>query len=856
MTRRLLFRLLIATPMGTTNALVAFVGGVSFCVLVQLSVAPPGTPLWLPYALMWLGALVTLRGLLGFMPRTLIRSLYVDRRAYAKTLLDESRSLDVARLPSLAPRLDGPEERATDLGRLHGRVVLEGGHGSGKSRLAIQIAAERLEAGQRGLHIRLSGWTTSLEELARAAFAAAAAQPRDASQFEAYLSRGSFLVLDSVDEVPHAQRDRVGEQIRQFSAAHPGLEMVVTARPTTLPQALMDWDRVGLAPLTHEQIEQVLGQPMHRLALPRPIEALASNPLMLGLLKIEIDAGRVPRSEDALLDAYIGQLVSRQGRRDTTIDGEAGERIAEDLAWEWLGSRRIGLAPEELRTISAAVAVGLRDAGILAADALVIERWVKESGLATVVRGQALPAHRALLDHLAGRAVPRHDLDASIMRDEFREPIARYVGRMSSADAGLLRLLDERGTDLEFLARCSRLVDRGITWPSPAEDFAALYIAELRRLADGPLSGLGVVPPAVRVLIDRRLTFISQEADPAIAADEVRVVKTPPRMFMTIAKGVQIPIASYRMGDRRGQEIQVKVPHLAALESARAELLHRLDKQLLPDEGPDITHERLSRYTRRLWQVLSAHGQAEQAGFSRDGLSHLSTRDVVNNLVEWLQSVAQRPVSRNELAQTLIVLAPPRRVIMFDAAPSDEDPYDPSQQRSGFAVHGAPLLLLADRAEALGIADLPLHPLGLRPDSRSDTVLSLPSRPHGLDRDQATLFVSRHELARMRSIRHLVQNSFPGLADRLPAYATLPWRVSVVLKPGKESWSGGWSIEGRIERKAKQDEVLVVEKLHGDWSFSRTLLSYESVTQGSYKAIHSDLEKLLRGERALGAEDL
>lgn len=856
MLRRPLLPLLVTAPMGPTAALATLAAGVSLCGFLLVTSTPPGVPVWLPYLLMPLGLTLSARGLIGLLPRSIVRGLYVDRRRYARALLDESRRLDVARLPPLDLMLEGPVAGAVDSTRLRGRVVLEGGHGSGKSYLAIKVAAERLESGQRGLYIRLSGWTTTLRELIGRTLDAAAGQPLDASAFEAYFSGSSFVILDSVDEVPYADRPLIGEQITQFSAAHPGLEVVVTARPSTLPASLMDWKRVRLALLTRQQIEAVLGEPMHRLALPPPIAALASNPLMLGLLRTQIGAGETPKNEASLLDAYVEQLLIRQASRDASVDQEAGWRIAEETAWTWLAVGRVALSLSEVRSVAARVAVGLRETGLLMTDAPAVERWIKECGLVTVVRDEALPVHRALLDHLAGRALPRHQADAEMGSPEFREATARYVARQSSVDGTLLQQLDRGAADLEFLARCSRLVDKRIEWPFEPEDFAVRYLGQLRLLADGPLAGLGVIPSAVRVQIDRDLTFVSQEGQP-VAADEVVVVPSPPRAYITVARGTPIPVASFRMGSIRGNEIAVRVPQLAAYESARFELLHRVDKALLPNEGPDITYERLCSYATRLWDTVSIFGTAGAPGLSRLAPPRLTTLGLVEQVLDWLSTIARRQVHRAELQTTLICSVPPSRTLVtFEAEPAIDDPYDPRQGRNGLCIHGAPLLLLAERAEVLGVADLPLHALGLLPASPSDPVLLLPPHPLGFDRDQVALFVTRHELAEMRAIRHLVRSNFAGVADRLPSYATMPWRVSLLLQPDRGGWSDGWSVQGRVERRAEREELVLVDSLDGDWTFSRSDMSYRSPLEHSYRQVHRELKDLLGGERALGAEGL
>lgn len=831
-------------------------GGVSMCVAMFLSVRPTWVPPLLPTVLVALGVVAIARGIAGLIASVLPTPSPVDLKRYAKSLREDSRTLDVAHLPQLQPSY-GPDTSPPDWANLDGRLVLTGGHGSGKSRIAVQVAAERLQMGHHGLHVRLSSWIDSLDSLLLATLSAAAGTHLDAAALKDYLSRrDSFLVFDSLDEAPLRHRELVATQVDQFGQAHPRLDLILTARPQIMP-ALTGWRRLNLAPLSREQIEEVLGDRVHALGLPLAIERLASNPLMLGLLRAELEAGRKPQSEATLLDAYILQTIVRQSTRGMKFDERTGWRIAEEMAWGWLATGRIGLTPEEIRAVAAGVALAMAASGMLNVDAPAIEQWFIECGLGALVRGTALPTHRALLDHLAGRSVPRHPPDPNQVADELREAIARYVGSLADTDRLTLQYLDGLGTDLEFLARCARLAKKDITWSFSPEEFALSYVAELRRLASGPLAGIGVMPPAVHIQIDPELTWVYEEEKPLASADIVEIVETPPRVYFSVRGGPKVPVTSFRAGGRQGRDIETRIPQLAAFERTKDELLHRLDKQLLVDEGPDIVYERLCRFATRTWEVLTVHGNRDAPEFTHSEIESATAHHLLNFVVAWLSRVTKRSVSRAEVEHALVVWTPPVLGVLLDADPSKEDPYSPSQGRDGLVIHFAPLLHLLDWAESYEIADLPLHPLGLLPESPADPVLALPRHAHALDEDQVRLLVSRHELAEMRAIRHLVGKNLAGLANRISSNATLPWKVTVAVSPNDVTWSGGWSIRGAVESHAQSDEVAFAGVVpEEDWSFSRSLMSYEGVLKSVYRTVKSDLQDLLQGERALGRQDL
>lgn len=520
-------RLFTTAPLPGSEVIGLIIGGAGFSAMLLVTPLPAGIPAWLPPILMGLGILAILRGLAGAAAWALPRHRYVDLGRYAQALIDDAATFDVARLPPLRPSFRGEAPSVED-DVLMGRVLLMGQHGSGKSRMATNTAAERLRAGRPGLFVRLSAWNTGLESLLERALSAAAGEPLDRHALEGYLARrSSFVIFDSLDEVPATSRASAGEEIGQFAQAHPWLDVTVTARYQITATELQGWRVLELAPLTREQAEQALGRPLRDLQLPSGIEALVTNPLMLGFVKADVDAGRKPESEADLLNTYVDELIVRQSRRPPKLDTTSGWRLAEEVAWAWLATGRIGLSRQEVRAMSSTVARELSVSGFLHLDAATVEHWFVECGLAAIVGDLGLPAHRTILDHLAGRSVPRHPPRPDQVRDELREAIARYVGSLAELDDLALGYLDALGTDLEFLARCAHLVQSDINWPFAPEEFANSYVAALRQLSAGPLAAVGVVPPTVRIQIDPALSWVFEE-EFAGPTDIVQIVPEPP----------------------------------------------------------------------------------------------------------------------------------------------------------------------------------------------------------------------------------------------------------------------------------------------------------------------------------------
>jgi hypothetical protein len=82
-------------------------------------------------------------------------------------------------------------------------------------------------------------------------------------------------------------------------------------------------------------------------------------------------------------------------------------------------------------------------------------------------------------------------------------------------------------------------------------------------------------------------------------------------------------------------------------------------------------------------------------------------------------------------------------------------------------------------------------------------------------------------------------------------------KLKVNVTPSATNWGARWSVSGTSERNAKEDEVVCGDEQGvSDWSFSRTLESYDGVLKGTYETLRRDFQELLQGNSALGTEDL
>ena len=785
----------------------------------------------------------------GSGPRLAAFTLSINEGAYAHRIQRESAAVDVAKLPPLVPHFDSPSGLSFDLDEVRGRALLVGGHGAGKSRIAAELAVKSIRSKRPCLHVRLARWATTLRDLLLAELSQAAASHARAVDVDQFLSDPAVLVLDGLDEVPTARRLTAEREIIQLADSYPYLDILVTCRPGSGRQLSQEWSAISLCPLSDEQIESALGRSPHTLDLAAPIIALAGNPLMLGLLVRRVAGGERPSSEADLLDAFIAEIVERQSRRVPTIDRTSGHRLAEDAAFEWLSSGRVGLEEDQFRSMAASVARDLTRAAFLQTDATEVEHWLIEAGLGVKLGTDVVPVHRAVLDHLAGRSMARRDPIRSARLPELREAVARYCGSQREVSERMLSVLTAVGTDLELLARGKRLSLADIVWPFDSTRFATEYLAELRRLGDGPLFDVGVVGRAIAIEVDRELTWIAERAREG-SVDATTIVPAPDRVYMSAPDGSnRTPVRAFRARGYRGAEIDIRVPHFAAFARAGEELQALLQQRSLPHEGPDIVYERLCSLTGRFIRTVTRVGQSEYQGYSESDFRGLTASGLQAQF--WGHAGATTGDETSE-SGTFIAFVPSSRAVVVGTGPEAAV----RGPLSSLGVHGATLTRLVREAASLGIQELPLHPLGFLPDSGTDRILLLPGRRHLLHGDSLGFYIERHELGEIRAFRYLVEHNLRGFRRLLRAYSTLPWRVEVTFEDLSTGGTFDVRIETAVERGAASDEVRIVSELESAWTRSGSIHAYRGVMRGAYDLVEQDVSELLSGRNPLGSDVL
>lgn len=778
--------------------------------------------------------------------------LSIDAPAYAKKIEQDSNAVDVAKLPRLEPSFLSSPETQHQLHAVQGRLLLVGSHGSGKSRVAAELAVKSLHDGFRCLHVRLARWATTLRNLLIAELSVAAARRASFGDFTNQFGHAGVLILDGLDEVPYPDRLRAEREIIEFADTHPHLDILVTCRPGSGHILSQQWNTIQLKPLTRDQIDSTLGSHGHAWMLAAPVLQLATNPLMLGLLVQQLANDVRPSGEAKLLDTYVSEIVERQSSRFPAIDPVSAQRLAETVAYEWLTSGRISLDQSQMKSLAASVALTLREQALIQLDARKVEMWLEEAGFSIKIDGGFVPIHRAVLDHLAARSMEHRNPDECANRPELREAVARYLSAQTQVGGEMLSFLSAFGTDLEVLARGRALSPSEIDWPYGPQRFALDYLSELRRLGKGPLADVGVVNRPIQIDVDADISWIA-EGDSPTDHDVVHIVPAAPRPHLVDSTGAgPIPILAFSASGHHGAAIDIKVPHYAAFARVKYEVEHLVRQRALKNEGPDIVYERLCSLAKKFFEIVNmVEGirLIDVVNGKVRGCTALTLQTQFANTVASIANVDERNLEIGN--KCVIFAASSREPIIVESAHKLSDNFGARP-----IVHGGELVQLVDQAVNFGIAELPLHPLGLMPGSGSDPVLSLSDDQFRLRGAALQLFVERHELGSMRGFRYLIENNFAGLKLLLKQYSSMPWKVEVAIEEKENREAFGPHIQSVKHFHWAVDEVVQVSEVSKEnarWWASSGLSAYCGVLNAAYELVEQDLSELMSGSDPLGS---
>ncbi|GAA2115633.1 NACHT domain-containing protein [Streptomyces synnematoformans] len=389
---------------------------------------------------------------------------------------------DAALLPE--PAIPADQALAT-----HERVLLRGAAGSGKTTLVQWLALSATRAGTAAEHgmdylagrvpfvLPLRTLTRHGERLpAPRDFLAATGSPLAGAQPDGWehrvLAAGrGLLLVDGIDEVPRAERDRARRWLSDLVDAFPGNRWLVTSRPSAVGENWLAADgftELTLAPMRPADLAGFIARwhaavrTAGRTGAPAADDAqltayeqqltaavrhtsdlgrLATNPLMCGLMCALNRArrGHLPRGRKELYEAALSMLLTRRDReRDMAVPDLREEpqlQVLQRLAYWLIRNGRTELDRARAESIVAAALPAVPEVAALGDAGAVLEHFRDRSGLLREPGPGAVDfVHRTFQDYLGARAAVEEG-DVGVLAAHAADDQWEDVIRMAVAQA-------------------------------------------------------------------------------------------------------------------------------------------------------------------------------------------------------------------------------------------------------------------------------------------------------------------------------------------------------------------------------------------------------------------------------------
>ncbi|MGW2205127.1 NACHT domain-containing protein [Streptomyces sp. NPDC001774] len=427
------------------------------------------------------------------------------------TVTSEQRDAIIAATDRLihSMRLGGPADQA--LAR-HDKMLLRGTAGSGKTTLvqwlAVSAARDEQAADMAYLRDRIP-FVLPLRTLTRhgerlptpdrfLASVDCPLSPPDGWADRVLASGRGLVLVDGIDEIPEAERERARRWLRDLLDSYDGNRWLVTSRPTAVRD---DWlagegfAELTLAPMSTAEVttfvrrwHQAAGpdaapyeQPLlDALRSTSEVAQLATNPLMCGLICAlhRSRRGFLPRGRKALYDAALSMLLSRRDReRDmgTPYGIELGEapqvQLIQRIAYWLTLNGRTTIDRSHAESVVREAVPAITEAAGYDPDA-VFTHLLHRSGLLREPTADTVDfVHRTFQDYLAAKAlVDRWDIGVLTRHaadDQWEDVIRMAVGHARPRECAeifeeLLRAVDaapDRRTRLRILVVAATALD-------------------------------------------------------------------------------------------------------------------------------------------------------------------------------------------------------------------------------------------------------------------------------------------------------------------------------------------------------------------------------------------------------------
>jgi hypothetical protein len=351
-----------------------------------------------------------------------------------------------------AARRDLPTIDGERLVENTGRLLVLGGPGSGKTTFAKHLglaysdkshfSSSRLKTSLLPIFVSLPAFSASTVPLLE--FSAAPLVAKTSKYAAAFLERAlqrgvAIVILDSLDEVPSVEKNRVIKAIHDFSHTFPRAKLLVTCRTADYSGGLDTFTEAELSRLTPSAIQKIVrawfredeerATTLIRLIKnDRGINNLTETPLLLSLICIQYQHDlALPRRKAELYRRCVETLLrewdtSRRFRRDSAfaaLTDERKERLFEAVAGKFFGDKiRLAFPRAE---VEAVVADHIERYSIPAEQAKgVIDEVERHHGIWELVAVDVLGfAHTSIHEYFVARRILAHRQELACIAEHF-----------------------------------------------------------------------------------------------------------------------------------------------------------------------------------------------------------------------------------------------------------------------------------------------------------------------------------------------------------------------------------------------------------------------------------------------------
>ncbi|MFE6080819.1 NACHT domain-containing protein [Streptomyces virginiae] len=390
---------------------------------------------------------------------------------------------DRAEAPPAAYSL--PADRLLDE---HPRVLLRGEAGSGKTTLIQWLAVSAARdpgAGTVPFVLPLRTLTRHGERLpAPRDFLAGsplAGEAPDGWEGRVLRDGRALLLVDGIDEIPAAERDRARDWLADLIAACPGNRWLVTSRPSAVRAdwlAAVDFSEVTLTPMTRANVRAFIERwhsaadhvpPEYReqlldaVARKSDLARLATNPLLCGMICAlhRERRGFLPTGRKELYAAALSMLLHRRDReRDLRLPDLAEEpqlQLLQRLAYWLIRNGRTEMDRSRAESLIADALPAVPAARVLGDAPEVFAHFLERTGLLRAPTEDTVEfVHRTFQDFLGARAALDEgglgELTGHAEDDQWEDVIRMAVAQGRPRErTEIIRGLLDRGPDRSVL---------------------------------------------------------------------------------------------------------------------------------------------------------------------------------------------------------------------------------------------------------------------------------------------------------------------------------------------------------------------------------------------------------------------